>query len=47
MTEKFIAPEFETLPVLDDTKTEQETNAAIPDEQNVIQAKRWVDENEL
>jgi hypothetical protein len=38
---------FKTLPAADDTRRDTETNAAVPSEENVVQAKKWADEHEL
>ena len=44
---KFTAALLDTYPNLDDAKRDQKTGAPIPDDANVIRAKRWVEENEL
>lgn len=43
----FSAPLFGTYAVMDDTHKDPETGACMPSEENVIAAKRWVEENEL
>ena len=43
----FTASLLETYPNLEDSHREPVTNAPIPDDAHVVQAKRWVEENEL
>lgn len=47
INKQYNASVFETLAILDDTDPEPDTHAARPSEQRVVDAKHWVDENEL
>ena len=47
INKKYHSPVFETLPITDNSITDPETGAALPSEENVRQAKMWVDENQL
>jgi len=44
---KFVSPVFDSNPITDNTRTDPETGAPQPLIDEVTQAKRWVDENEL
>ena len=48
INQKYDAPTFENLAISDDSEgRDPGTNAAIPSDQAVAQAKEWVDENRL
>ena len=38
--------EYETLPLADKSKIQKKTNISMPNEEDVKQAKDWVDSNE-
>ena len=42
-----VTPVFENHPITDNTRSDPETGAPLPMEDEVILAKHWVDENEL
>ena len=48
INQKYETPLFETLALSDDSEgRDPDTKAAIPSDQAVAQAKKWVDENRL
>jgi len=47
VNKKYDIPVFETLAVLGGVSHEQASGVTIPQEENVEQAKKWVDENRL
>ena len=42
-----LSPLLETYPNLTPAKRDSKTGAAIPSDADVVEAKRWVEENEL
>jgi len=47
VNEKYEAPLFDTLAILDETRKDPETGVAIPSTAAIYDAKEWVDENRL
>ena len=47
ISKKYGAPVFETLAVLEAANREAASGVALPSEDSVLRAKKWVDENRL
>lgn len=45
-SENYVASAYVTQPISQPDKRQKETNVALPNAQNVIRNKKWVEENE-